>query len=169
MRGELPHFNFPSTVDRRIGARSFLRLLALLALFAIAGCSADEVHSPLTFFPGSQSSSWSDCDNKPDLSGNEVLVCAALDSPQAPTKATKYTINFYLPRSLHVRLAVFDSHAALVKLLLDQDENGTVGTFRYPPIIWDFTDAQGNRVPKGDYRCYLSAGDYLSFSDVAVP
>ena len=142
-----------------------MRLLALLALFAIAGCSADEVHSPLAFFPGAQPSSWSDC-TKFDLQGNEVLVCAALNIPNTSTKATSYSISIYVPSSLHVRLSVFDSHAALVRVLVDRDVD-FAGLM--PEVIWNFTDAQGRRVPKGDYRCYLSAGEYLSFSDVEVP
>jgi len=145
-----------------------VRLLALLALLAIAGCSADEVHSPLAFFPAAGRSSWADCD-KFGSAGSQVQVCATLVIPATSIKAVAYSISFYLPRSLHVRLTVFDSHAAPVRVLLDQDENGTVGAFRIPPVVWDFTDAQGRRVAKGDYRCYFSAGDFLSFSDVEVP
>lgn len=142
-----------------------MRLIALLALFAIAGCSAEEVHSPLAFFPGAQRSSWSDCD-KFGLEGSGVQVCAALFVPPTSTKATYYSISISLPQSLHVSLAVFDSRAALVKVLVDRvvDFAGPM-----PDVVWDFTDAQGHRVPSGDYRCYLSAGDFLSFSDVEVP
>ena len=142
-----------------------MRFLALLALLAIAGCSADEVHSPLAFFPGAERSSWSDCD-KFGTSGDEVLVCAALNIPSTSTIPTSYSISIYVPGSLHVRLSVFDSHAALVRVLLDRDVD-FAGLM--PDVVWDFKDAQGRRVPKGDYRCYLSAGDHLSSSDVEVP
>jgi hypothetical protein len=143
-------------------------LLAVLALAAFAGCSANEVHSPLAFFPGSEPSSWSDCD-KFGTGGNEVRVCATLVIPPTTTKPTAYSISFYLPRTAHVRLTVFDSHAVPVRTLMDQDEPGTVGPYRLPPVVWDFTDSQGRRVPKGDYRCYFSADEFLSFSDVEVP
>jgi hypothetical protein len=65
---------------------------------------------------------------------------------------------------------VFDSQAALVKTLLDSDEPATlVGQFRVPPVPWNFTNANGNRVGSGDYRVYFKAGDFTSTSDVQVP
>jgi hypothetical protein len=67
-------------------------------------------------------------------------------------------------------MAVFDAHGEIVKLLLDGEEMATIGQYRTPPIVWNFTDAHGARVAAGDYRCYFSAGeDYLSYSDVEVP
>ncbi len=66
--------------------------------------------------------------------------------------------------------AVFDDRGALVQVLVDAEEAATIGQYRTPPVIWSFTDSRGARVPRGDYRIYLSAGeDFLSFSDVAVP
>jgi hypothetical protein len=80
-----------------------------------------------------------------------------------------YNIRFSLPNAAHVLIAVFDTHAERVKILLDDDEPATLpGSFRNPPVAWDFTDAQGNRVPSGDYRVYFRSGDFLSSSDVAV-
>ena len=146
-----------------------MRRLALIAALALAGCSADEVHSPQVFFPGSHPSSWSAC-NKIGVLGDEVQICADLTLDPATLRATGYSISFHLPNSAHVRIAVFDSRGALVNLLLDSDELANLpGVFREPPVGWDFTDAHGNRVPAGDYRCYLSAGSIVSTSDVAVP
>ena len=151
------------------GARVLLRFLTILALTSLTGCSADELNSPLTFFPGAERSSWSACD-KFGATGNDVLVCATFIRDPSTNVATAYSISFYVPRTLHVRMAVFDAHGALVTLLLDRDETATIGQFRTPPIVWNFTDARGTRVPAGNYRCYLSAGeDFLSFSDVEVP
>jgi hypothetical protein len=68
-----------------------------------------------------------------------------------------------------VTIGVFDTHAKLVKTLLNDDEPATLpGQFRQPPIVWDFTDDGGNHVPDGDYRVYFQSGDFLSTSDVAV-
>lgn len=145
-----------------------VRLLILLAVAALPGCSADEVHSPLDFFPAGERASWSEC-QKFGTPGSGIGVCATYITSPSSTVPTAYSISFFLPGSGHVRLAVFDSHAALVKVLLDQDEPGTIGAYRVPPIVWNFTDAKGNRVPKGDYRCYFSSGDLISFSDVEVP
>ncbi len=145
-----------------------LRALALILAASIAGCSADEVHSPLTFFPGAERSSWSACD-KFGGTGNQVLVCATFVTDLSTNTPIAYSISFYLPGSVHVRIAVFDEHGALVQTLLDSDEPATIGQYRTPPVVWNFTDARGERVPKGNYRCYLSAGDFLTFSDVEVP
>lgn len=68
-----------------------------------------------------------------------------------------------------MRIAVFDEHAALVKVVFDADEPATLsGTFRTPPVPWDYTDAQGRRVPDGPYRLYFQSGDFISTSDVTV-
>jgi hypothetical protein len=145
-----------------------LRVLALVALAAIAGCSSDEVNSPLTFFPGSQPSSWSACD-KFGASGDQVLVCATYVTDPTTNVATSYAISFYLPIQAHVHIAVFDVHGALVNVLLDSDELATIGQYRTPPVTWNFTNAHGARVGRGDYRIYFSAGQFLTSSDVAVP
>jgi len=145
-----------------------VRLLILLAVAALAGCSSDEVHSPLDFFPSGERASWSDC-QKFGLSGSGIGVCAAFVTPPSSTVPTAYSISFYLPSAGHVRIAVFDSHAALVKVLLDRDEPGTIGPYRVPPIVWNFTDSQGQRVAAGAYRCYFASGDFVSFSDLEVP
>jgi len=146
-----------------------LRVLACLLVIAILDCSADEVHSPLEFFPGSQPTSWAVCD-KFGASGDHVQVCASLVNAPGTTTPTAYSISFYLPRTLRVHLAAFDAHGALVKVLLEGEEAATIGQYRAPPIIWDFTDSRGARVPRGNYRCYIAAGeDFISSSDVAVP
>ncbi len=146
-----------------------LRIAVSLALIFLPGCSANGLNSPLNFFPGAERSSWSACD-KFGATGNDVQVCATFIRDPNTNAATAYSISFYVPRTLHVHLAVFDTHGALVTLLLDGDELATIGQYRTPPIVWRFTDARGVRVPAGNYRCYLSAGpDFLSFSDVEVP
>jgi hypothetical protein len=54
-------------------------------------------------------------------------------------------------------------------VLLDAEEPASLpGEFRSPPVIWNFTDESGARVPDGDYRVYFSATDFQSTSDVAV-
>lgn len=142
-------------------------MLLVLACLGIAGCSSDSIHSAQTFFPGDQRTSWDSCD-KFSSTQDEVTICATtslLPGQSAPT----YNIRFNTPNSDHIKIAVFDSHAALVKVLFDADEPATLpDEFRSPPILWDFTDANGARVPDGDYRIYFSATDFLSTSDVAV-
>jgi hypothetical protein len=158
-----------TVLDRRIGGIVPLRFVALACLVALAGCSADEVHSPQTFFPGSNRTSWSAC-GKIGGTGDVLQICADLTLDQATQKPTGYSILFHLPNAEHVRIAVFDARASLVKVLLDSDEAANLpDVFRDPPVDWDFTDAAGARVAQGDYRFYFSAGGIVSTSDVEVP
>ena len=131
------------------------------------GCSADAVHSVQTFFPGSERTTWDSCD-KFGTGTDEILVCAGTAIAPGGTFPT-YNIRFSIPNAAHVRIVVFDSHAALLKVLFDADEPATLmGQLRNPPIIWDFTDGDGKRVPAGDYRLYFESGNFLSTSDVTV-
>jgi len=146
-----------------------LRVLALLCAAAILGCSADNVNSPLEFFPGSERTSWADC-GKFGGGGNEIQVCAALLNQPGTSTPASYSISFFLPSPGEVLIAVYDSHGALIKVLFNASEPATIGTFRTPPIEWDLTDAGGARVPGGDYRVYMRVGNnFLSSSDVTIP
>jgi len=145
-----------------------LRVLALLCVAVILGCSADNVDSPLVFFPGSQRTSWDDC-GKFGGGGNLVQVCAALINVPGTNVPASYSISFFLPIPAQVKIEVFDAHGALVKVLLDDSEPATIGPFRTPPVEWDLTNAEGAHVPHGDYRVYMRAGaSFLSSSDVAL-
>jgi hypothetical protein len=144
-----------------------LRVLALLCVAVIVGCSADNVDSPLKFFPGSERTSWDDC-GKFGGGGNLVQVCAALVNAPGTNTPVSYSISFFLPSPADVRIAVFDAHGALVKVLLDDSEPATVGPFRTPPVDWDLTNQEGLPVAHGDYRVYLRAGQFLSSSDLAL-
>ena len=145
-----------------------LRVLAVLCVAAILGCSADNVNSPLEFFPGSERTSWDDC-GKFGGGGNQIIVCAAFNYQSGTTIPVSYGISFFVPSPTEVLIAVYDAHGALVKVIFNQTEPATIGPFRTPPIDWDLTDAKGNRVPGGDYRVYMRAGDFLSSSDVTLP
>ncbi|HEU4725595.1 MAG TPA: hypothetical protein VFU59_09920 [Candidatus Eisenbacteria bacterium] len=132
------------------------------------GCNSDAIHGRQAFFPGSTLTSWAACDKFSGIS-DEIEICASIGLLPGATESS-YNISFSLPNDAHVRLAVFDSHAALVKLLHDADEPATLpGFFRQPPIAWDFKDANGVRVPPGDYRIYFKSGDTQSTSDLEVP
>ena len=144
-----------------------LRVLALFCVAVILGCSADNVDSPLVFFPGSERTSWDDC-GKFGGGGDLVQVCAALINVPNTNVPASYSISFFLPTPSHVLIEVFDAHGALVKVLLDDSEPATIGPFRTPPVEWDLTNAQGAPVPHGDYRVYMSAGQFLSSSDVPL-
>ena len=146
-----------------------LRVLVVLCVLALGGCSADNVDSPLEFFPGSQRTSWADC-AKFGGGGNDILVCAGFTNAQGTTTPIAYSISFFLPSPADVVIEVFDRHANLVKVLLNDAEPATIGPFRQPPIDWDLTDASGNRVPSGEYRVYMRASpSFLSSSDVVIP
>ncbi|TMQ65616.1 MAG: hypothetical protein E6K79_04615 [Candidatus Eisenbacteria bacterium] len=124
--------------------------------------------SPQKFFPGSQHTSWDSC-NKFQSTSTEILICGSMGVLPGHTEAS-YNIQFFLPNEAPVRIAVFDSRAALVKVLFFALEPATLpGYFRTPPIPWDFTDKNGKRVPAGDYRVYFESEQFLSTSDVAVP
>ena len=152
---------------RRNRSTLILRLLLVLGCLLVAGCDSDSIHSAQTFFPGSERTAWDSCD-KFNSATDEITICASTAILAGHTQPS-YNIRFNIPNSDHVKIAVFDSHAALVKVLFDADEPATLpNEFRSPPIVWDFTDAHGTRVPDGDYRLYFSATDYQSTSDVTV-
>jgi hypothetical protein len=145
-----------------------LRILLVLATLLLVGCSADGIYSPQTFFPGSTPSEWSSCD-KFTGTGSEVQICASVGLLPGAT-ASSYNISFWLPASTHVLISVFDSQAAFVTTLLDDDEPSNLpGQFRLPPVSWNYTDSAGKPVASGDYRIYFKAGDYVSTSDVVAP
>jgi hypothetical protein len=134
----------------------------------LVGCSSDGIHERQAFFPGSTLTSWSACEKFTGTS-DEVQICASNGLLPGAT-ATTYNISFSLPNDAHVYIAVYDSHAALLKVLFDQDEPATLpGFFRQPPVPWDFTDAAGEPAPSGAYRLYFKSGSYQSSSDVEVP
>ena len=142
--------------------------MLLLACLALVGCNSDAIHGRQTFFPGSTRTSWQACDKFSGVS-DDIQICASTGLLPGASVAT-YNISFSLPNDAHVLIAVFDSHADLVKVLHDADEPATLpGFFRQPPIPWDFTDANGVRVPSGDYRLYFKSGSTQSTSDVEVP
>ena len=147
-----------------------LRVLVFLGVAAaVVGCSADNVDSPLEFFPGSERTSWEDC-GKFGGGGNEIQVCAAIINQPGTSILASYSISFFLPTPTDVRIAVFDAHGALVKVLLNDAEPATIGPFRQPPVEWDLTDSQGHHVLGGDYRVYMRAGNnFLSSSDLTLP
>ena len=157
-----PHI-VPSGRNRSTALRQWLAVAAI----ALVGCSADDIHSPQKFFPGSQRTSWDECSKSSPI-GNSVAICATTGLlPDGIT--TAYIINFSIPSPQHVRIAVFDTHAARVRILFDADEPATLSnSFRSPPITWDFTDGTGHRVPAGSYRLYFQAGDFTSTSDVDI-
>jgi hypothetical protein len=154
--------------SRPAGSSNPLKSFLALACLALVGCSSDGIHERQTFFPGTTLTSWAACDKFTGTS-SDIQICASNGLLAGATNIT-YNISFSLPNDAHVRIAVFDSHAALVKVLLDQDEPATLpGFFRSPPVAWDFTDANGTPVPRGDYRLYFKSGDFQSSSDVEVP
>ncbi|MGH7680514.1 MAG: hypothetical protein ACRENN_00835 [Candidatus Eiseniibacteriota bacterium] len=139
----------------------------MVAIVALAGCSADGVHSVQNFFPGSEKTSWDEC-GKFSVTGSEIIVCASTSVLPGATQQT-YNIEFSLPHAAHVRIAVFDAHAARMKMLLDSDEAATLpGFFRQPPVPWDFTDESGHRVKAGNYRIYFESETFISTADLEV-
>jgi hypothetical protein len=144
-----------------------LRILLVLATISLVGCSADGIYSPQKFFPGSERTSWDTCD-KFGVPGTDIKICASTGILPGQTEAS-FNIQFALPHDAHVRIAVFNSRAQLVRVLLDSDEPATLpGYFRTPPVPWNFTDKDGRRVGAGDYRVYFESEQFLSTSDVEV-
>ncbi|HEY6572109.1 MAG TPA: hypothetical protein VI198_02220 [Candidatus Eisenbacteria bacterium] len=140
----------------------------MLACLALVGCNSDAIHGRQAFFPGSTLTSWAACDKFSGIS-DVIQICASTGLLPGATRQS-YNISFSLPNDAHVLIAVFDRHAALVKVLIDADETATLpGFFRQPPIAWDFTDAKGVRVPPGAYRLYFKSGEFQSTSDLEVP
>jgi hypothetical protein len=138
-----------------------------LAAISLVGCSADGVYSPQKFFPGSERTNWDSCD-KFGVPGEEIQICATTGILPGQSAAS-YNIQFSLPNEGHVRIAVFNSNAALVRVLLDDTEPATpTGFYRTPPISWNYTDTNGTRVGAGDYRVYFETEGFLSTSDVEV-
>ncbi len=160
----IPHPNSLSPAR----SKTPLKRALVLACFALVGCNSDSIHGRQAFFPGTTLTSWALCDKFSGIS-DVIQICASKGLLPGATQQT-YNISFSLPNDARVLIAVFDSHAALVKVLLDADEPATLpGFFRQPPIAWDFADAKGARVPAGSYRLYFKSGSFQSTSDVEVP
>jgi hypothetical protein len=146
------------------------RVVALALLLSLVGCSSDAVYGPQTFFPGSSRTSWDNC-QKFNTPSPVPQVCAGFTLPQGGLDLTPidYTISFFLPEPAYVRISVFNAKGALVKLLLEGSEPAVDPQANWPTVVWNFTDAAGQRVATGDYRIYFRAGDFVTSSDVAVP
>jgi len=140
-----------------------------MVMLAAAGCGAEGIHDPQNFFPGSSPTNWDSCDKFGGGTSDQILICASTGLEPGET-STSYNINFFMPNAGHVLIAAFNSHAARVRTLLNDDEPATLpGQFRTPPVIWDFTDDSGKPVPAGHYRVYFQSGDFISSSDVETP
>jgi hypothetical protein len=150
--------------------QSHARPLALALLIALAGCSSDAVYGPQKFFPGSNLHSWADC-QKFAGAGPDVQVCAGFTYLSGGLDLTpqSYVISYYVASDEYVRIAVFDSRGARVRILLDQEEPAVDPLQNWPTVTWDFTDGAGRRLPPGEYRVYFRAGSFVSSSDVEVP
>ncbi len=145
-----------------------MQLALLFAVLLVGGCSSDNIYDPQKFFPGHNPHGWSDCEDKFGPVGTGIQICASYFYPPGSIAPSSYAMSYHIPNDEHVRLAVYDEHALLVKVLIDQDRLANLPLDSYP-IDWDFTDADGNRVPSGDYRLYFRAGEFVSSSDVEVP
>jgi hypothetical protein len=143
------------------------QLAVLAAALLLAGCSSDNLYDPQKFFPGRDRHGWEDCSDKFGPNGTGIQICAFyFPNPLAPTA---YAMSYHIPNDEHVRLSVYDQHAVLYQVLLDQDQLANLPEVSYP-ITWVFTDAVGRKiVPSGNYRLYFRAGDFVSSSDVTVP
>lgn len=146
------------------------RVVAFALLLSLVGCSSDAVYGPQTFFPGSNRTSWDNC-QKFTTSSQVPQVCAGFGLPTGGLDLTpiNYTISYLLPEPAYVRISVFNAKGALVKVLLEGSEPAGDLQRNWPTVVWDFTDAAGQRVATGDYRIYFRANDYVTSSDVAVP
>jgi hypothetical protein len=101
--------------------------------------------------------------------GSDIKICATTGILPGETEAS-FNIQFSMPHEAHVRIAVFNSRAELVRVLLDSHEPATFpGYFRQPPVPWNYTDQNGQRVGAGDYRVYFEESEgFVSTSDVEV-
>jgi hypothetical protein len=64
-------------------------------------------------------------------------------------------IRFTLPQDSHVDLAVYDVAGRLVRKLMDEKKQAD-----FYKVVWDGTDADGERVASGVYFYHLKAGKY---------
>ena len=102
----------------------------------------------------------------PDLGALEVELQKLSDQPQLPQRFALHqnypnpfnpttTIRYDLPRSVHVKLELYNLLGQRVALLLD--ERVEAG---YRQVIWDGRNAAGNQVASGLYFYRLRAGNY---------
>lgn len=88
--------------------------------------------------------------------GNEFAPTYKLNQNFPNPFNPKTTIQFSIPQSAPVYLAVYDIHGRLVKNLVDlKDYNSGMHT-----IVWDGTNNYGQRVASGTYFYRLQAGEY---------
>ena len=73
-------------------------------------------------------------------------------NPFNPSTSLRYTI----PQSVDVRLEIFNVLGQLVKILVNEPQNAGVKT-----VVWDGTNALGNKVASGVYLYKLTAGNFV--------
>ena len=73
-------------------------------------------------------------------------------NPFNPSTSLRYTI----PQNADVRLEIFNVLGQLVKVLVNEPQNAGVKT-----VVWDGTNALGNRVASGVYLYKLTAGNFV--------
>jgi fibro-slime domain-containing protein len=87
-----------------------------------------------------------------DVSSNDVILGPAVPNPFNPTT----TIRFSLPRTMHVKLSVYNVKGELVSTLVDQ--HMTEGR---KEVSWMAKDDRGRAVTSGIYFYCLVAGDFV--------
>ena len=66
-------------------------------------------------------------------------------------------IRYELPQSADVRIDVFNVAGKLVTTVVDAPQDAG-----YRSVLWDGTDASGNKVASGVYLYRMTAGDFES-------
>jgi hypothetical protein len=145
----------------------FVLVPAILGfILALHGCDNDQtLLDPFPFFNSSESGFWEDCTQGASKSPQyappqtSTSVCAY---PNPVTVGQVFTVNFYVPTSVRVRIAVFNDKGRRIKEIFDATVTGNSSA------TWDLTDSQNVNVPPGSYRAFLVAGDFESQGDIVV-
>ncbi|MDI6808595.1 MAG: hypothetical protein QME66_06410 [Candidatus Eisenbacteria bacterium] len=152
----------------RITLSPYIFLTAFLgSVFLLQGCDNNQtLLDPFPFFSAGESRFWEDCTQGASQSAQHTAppqtstsVCAY---PNPVTSGQVFTVNFYVPASVRVKIAIFNDKGRRIREIFNAVVTGSSSA------TWDLTDSKNVKVPPGSYRAILMAGDFESQGDILV-
>ena len=128
------------------------------------------VYSPTTDYSGSDSFTFTVCDNSLCDTATVLITIhsLSLDETSLPTEFAlrqNYpnpfnpvtTLRYDIPENSHVTITIYDMLGRQVKTLINQTQDAG-----YKSLIWDATNDYGKPVSAGIYLYQIQAGEYIS-------
>ena len=128
------------------------------------------VYSPTTDYSGSDSFTFTVCDNSLCDTATVLITIhpLSIDETILPKRFTLHqnfpnpfnpvtTLRYDLPENGHVNITIYDMLGRQVKTLINQTQDTG-----YRSVIWDATNDYGKPVSAGIYLYQIQAGEYIS-------